>query len=278
MSRSPWWSLLIICVIAASVVRIVVDRIWLPPLPTTADALRAELSQDSLDVSQHPTSFRPQARLAFVLLRLGQVAEAEAPARRAVALAPRQALAHSTLGAVLITENQAKPALDELMIAFQRGARDRMTYVMLAGAEDMNRQDSAASRTFAEAASRWPSDPFVVSAYTWFLIRKSRPNALDYAGRLQKLAPGWAGSYAMLSKAYAARSDAHHARQYMLRATELAPGYMVYWADLGDYSLLDGDTAAAWTALSKARAIDSTHFDAMSVYRHMWATVNAAHH
>jgi Flp pilus assembly protein TadD len=206
------------------------------------------------------------------------VSEAEIPARRAVALAPRQGQAHATLGAILVAEQRLAPGVDELTFATHHGVDDPMTYIALAFAQEMTRQDTAAAHTYMELRNRWPADPYVLTALTQYLTRKSSPDALFYAQRVVGIYPNWAVAHVLLAKAYAGRSDAHHAREHMRRATELFPGFMGYWADLGDYALIDGDTAAAWTAFSHARALDSVHFDAMSVYRDMWATVKAAHH
>jgi Tfp pilus assembly protein PilF len=277
MRLSTWWVVVLACFVGAMVVRVTVPRIWTTPLPTKSDSLRGELPGDSLDAVHHPTSFRPQQRLADVLLRLGRAVDAEVPARRAVALAPRQASAHATLGEVLASELKFAPAIDELTDAMRRGAHDRMTYGALAWSYVMTRQDSAASRTYTEALSRGYDDPTLLSGYAMFLISKGRPNAMAYAEHVVALAPNWAPAHAILSKAFAARSDAHHAREHMQRATELYPGFWGYWADLGDYAFLDGDTAAAWSAFSRARALDSARFDAMPSWHAMWTTANAAH-
>ena len=277
MRQWPWLILVTSCVVGALLLPIV-HRIWTRPLPTTLDLLRAELPADSLDALRHPTSFRTHQRVADVLMRLGHAGEAEGPARRAVALAPRQASAHATLGAVLAAEARFAPAIDELTLAMRGGAHDRMTYLGLGWAYDNQRRDSAAGRTYREALDRGYTDPVMMNAYAAYLIRASQPHAMDYAERVVAIAPGWAPGHATLSKAYASRNDAHHAREHMQRAAELYPSYMGYWADLGDYAFLDGDTAAAWTAFSHARALDSVRFDAMSVLHAMWMTADAAHH
>jgi Flp pilus assembly protein TadD len=278
MRAFPWWSVAGACVLAAIVERAIVRNIWADPIPTTVEALTAELPRDSLDVAHHPTSFRAHRRLADVLLHLGHPREAEASARRAVQLAPRQASAHATLGAVLITEGQWAPGLAELIIARDGGARDRMTLTWLAWAYDMARQNDAAARAYAYALDRYPADPVLVNAYTLFAIRTGRPQALDYAQRVVALAPSWAPAHATLAMAYAGRNDAHHAREHMQRATELVPSLWWYWANLGSYAFLDGDTTAAWAAFSRARGLDSAHVDATPSWRAMWATANAAHH
>jgi Flp pilus assembly protein TadD len=278
MRAFHWWSVAGACVLAAIVGRTIVRNIWTDPMPTTVEALTAELPRDSLDVARHPASFRAHQRLADVLLLLGRAREAEAPARRAVELAPGQASAHGALGAVLATEGQWAPGIAELVRARDDGAHDRMTLLALAWAYDQSRQNGAAGRAYADALDRYPTDPALTLNYALFAIRTSRPDAMDYAKRIVALAPAWAPAHATLATAYAGRNDAHHAREHMQRATELMPNSWWYWANLGSYAFLDGDTTAAWAAFSRARGLDSAHVDAIRSWRTMWATANAAHH
>ena len=167
----------------------------------------------------------------------------------------------------------------ELVRARDGGAHDRMTLLALAWAYDQKSAERRGWSGICGCAGSLPNRPGALTLqYALFAIRTSRPDAMDYANRVVALAPAWAPAHAALAAAYAGRNDAHHAREHMQRATELAPSSGWYWANLGSYAFLDGDTAAAWTAFSRARGLDSAHVDAIPSWRAMWATANAVHH
>jgi Tfp pilus assembly protein PilF len=266
--------IVVACLVAAAVA---LHRLWTNPLPQSRAALLNELRHDWIVASRNPTSFRAQHRLADVLVRVGQAHDAETPARRAVALEPNDASAHATLGLALAAENDTAQALGELSFALSHGDHDRLTYLMLAWEYASTHQDSAANRTYLDALSRYSSDRAILDGYARFLMRSHRSGALEFAKRGVAMAPRSADAHATLAMAYFHEVDVQHARDEMRAATQLDSTSWRYWGDLGAYSWAGGDTAAAWTALSRARAIDSTRVDLVPGWHSLWSAVNAAH-
>jgi Flp pilus assembly protein TadD len=272
--RSSWPVIVVACLLA---VALAFHRLWTNPLPESRDALLSELDHDRVVASRNPTSFRAQHRLADVLVRLGQAPDAETPARRAVALAPNDASAHATLGVVLAAENEGEQALGELGFAVSHGDHDRLTYRMLAWAYASTHQDSAANRAYLDALSRYSSDRAMLDGYARFLIRSHRPGAIEFAKRGVSVAPRSADAHATLAMAYFHEVDVQRARDEMRAATQLDSTSWRYWGDFGIYSWASGDTVGAWTALSRARAIDSTRVDLEPGWHSVWKAVSAAH-
>lgn len=193
---------------------------------------------------------------AMALRALGRYAEAQAAAKRAVAVEPSNALARSNLARLLLEDGQAHDALAEAAEAARLAPSLPAAHANLAGALLQLGRHAEAEAALRNALGLTPGVAALwVDLAHALLAQGSAAAAAEAARRAVALSPGLAVAHGNLGAALRAAGDAEGAAVALREAARLAPEDAEMLLNLGGVLTELADTKGARDALDRARAL-----------------------
>jgi Flp pilus assembly protein TadD len=208
-------------------------------------------------VSAVPRNFRAQGNLGAALQEQGRLEEAVEPLRRAIAIRPDYAFAHTTLGVVLARLGK----LDEAAAAHEAAVRVRPDYVVarlnLASVRLERGELDAASAGLEAVRQLAPDDPDLHAKRGVLLLRRGRnAEAAIELERAVALRPTPDPDvHVNLAIAFLQQEMLDRAAGELDHAIRLAPSHAPAHANLGVVRWRQGDLGAAAASLERALAI-----------------------
>jgi tetratricopeptide (TPR) repeat protein len=206
--------------------------------------------------------FRMIALLGSILVKAGQLEEAEHRLRQAIAMAPAFAKPYDDLGTLYIRKNQFQLAERMFRKATQLLPELQSSWVGLALSLKNQHKLDEAEAVCRQVLARQPDDLFTMRLLAQVLEEQGRTSE---AGQLFQSvfdrAPGSANAVADLARFHAHRFEYAQAIDLYRRAAELEPDNPLYHFSLGRYLLVVGFSKEALEAYDRGLVLnpDSPH-------------------
>ena len=220
-------------------------------------------------ISSSPTFWLGYVNLAGLLRLDGKLAEAEAAARKAVELAPKEQETHSALALVLMDKGDKDAALAEMKKGIDADPRDAGGHLELGRLlARMERFEDALSSFKTSAALNPNSEPLVQAAGASKNLKRDS-ESLDYLRQAAQAEPANPTVWITLGEAELARNDLRRANEAFTKAESLdqqTPMSAIRIANAYAAKKRFGDAYAVFTRNQKT-------FDGNSDFQLAWSDV-----